>query len=144
LSGKGAVIYESIYNNRTNYDEPEKYPDSKKKVFTFPPLQDPEDEGVELKIISEVDNMNTFIRKNDDGTASIIFDKSKIPFDDELYKSSGCKETFEKTIWVSLTDSDGNVEYFFLKVVFNSPEESPSCNLTPSFKGGGIEGVYFS
>jgi len=43
-----------------------------------------------------------------------------------------------------LTDSFGNVEYFFLKVVFNSPEDSPPCNLPPSFKGGGIEGVEFS
>jgi len=68
--------------------------------------------------------VNTVIRKNDDGTISIIFDKSKIPFDDALYKSSGCKETFEKVIWLSLTDTYGNVEYYFLKVVFNSPEDS--------------------
>jgi len=68
--------------------------------------------------------VNTFIRKNDDGTTSIIFDKSKIPFDGALYDSSGYKVTFEKVIWLSLTDTYGNVEYFFLKVVFNSSEDS--------------------
>jgi len=84
------VIYETIYNDRANYNDPDKYPDGRRKVFTFPPLQDPEDDEFEFKIISGVDDTNTIVRKNDDGTTSIIFDKMNIPFDDELYKSSEC------------------------------------------------------
>jgi hypothetical protein len=42
LTGKGAVVYESIFNN----------PDNRYFSFTFPAVQDSEDEKVELKVIS--------------------------------------------------------------------------------------------
>ena len=38
-----------------------------------------------------------------------------------MNSSSGGKETYEETIWVSLGDSYGNVVYFFLKAIFISP-----------------------
>ena len=34
--GKGAVINEPIYTNRNNYSEPQKYPDRRSFVVTFP------------------------------------------------------------------------------------------------------------
>jgi len=66
-SGKGAVIYETIYDNRNNYSEPVRYPDRKHKVFTFPAVQDPEDEKVELKIVSELDEKYIRIGKSSNG-----------------------------------------------------------------------------
>jgi len=61
------VIYETIYNNRNNYSEPVRYPDRRHRVFTFPDVQDPEDEKVELKIVSELDEKYISIGKNSKG-----------------------------------------------------------------------------
>ena len=59
LRGYGAIIYEPIYNNRTNYTEPKYYPDRRYKVYTFPPVQDPEEDSVEMKIISTLNESTT-------------------------------------------------------------------------------------
>jgi hypothetical protein len=46
ISGYGEIIYETIYNNRTNYTQPQYYPDRRHKVYTFPQVEDPEGESV--------------------------------------------------------------------------------------------------
>ena len=121
ISGKGAVIYETIYNNRTNYTEPEKYADRRRRVYTFPPVQDPEEEAVELKIFSKINEKYTSVAKSRDGSTELIFDKENIPFDKALNSSTGGKETYEDTIWLTLSDTYGNVVYYFLKVIFIPP-----------------------
>jgi hypothetical protein len=67
MSGKGAIVYETIYNNRFNYTKPKLYPDRRQFVFTFPPVQVPENEKVELKVISKVNETQTQIRINKNG-----------------------------------------------------------------------------
>ena len=98
LKGSNPVIY-PIYNNRTHYTEPDRYPDRRFKVYNYPPVQDPEDEPVELKILSVLNETQTFIKKSDDGKTQLIFDRLNIPFDTALNKSSGGRETYEETIW---------------------------------------------
>ena len=90
-------------------------------MYTFPPVEDPEDEKVELKIITKLDERYTTFRKTADGSTQLIFDKENIPFDKALNKSTGGKETFEETIWLTLEDSYGNVVYFFLRAIFIPP-----------------------
>jgi hypothetical protein len=67
ISGLGAIIYETTYNNRTNYTQPNYYPDRRYRVYTFPSTQDPEEEIVELKLNSTLNESTTTVRLDDDG-----------------------------------------------------------------------------
>ena len=115
------MIYETIYDNRNNYSEPERYPDRRYKVYTFPPVQDPEDEKVELKILSDLDESYISVSKSSDGSTQLVFDKENTPFDRSLNSTTGGKETYKETVWLSLEDSYGNVVYFFLRAIFIPP-----------------------